>query len=87
MKRPGKSSFRWSNVGEQGKLAQTLLHGEGFCGGRSFDVLIYRDSPTVYWTLQAKAAGTGALILYGKFRNDVIAYEHFLRDADSAEAA
>lgn len=55
--------------------------------GENFDVLIYRDSPTVYWTLQAKAAGTGALILYGKFRNDVIAYEHFLRDAENAQAA
>ena len=42
--------------------------------GENYDVLIFRDNPAVYWTLHAKAAGTGALILYGKFRNDVTAY-------------
>jgi len=55
--------------------------------GKNYDVLIFRDDPAVYWTLHAKAAGTGALILYGKFRNDVTAYEHFLRDAEGTKAA
>lgn len=55
--------------------------------GENIDVLIFRDNPTVYWTLHAKAAGTGALILHGKFRNDVTAYEHFLRDAEESKAA
>ncbi|MGR3549288.1 glycosyltransferase family 4 protein [Pseudooceanicola sp.] len=55
--------------------------------GENYDVLIFRDNPAVYWTLHAKAAGTGALILYGKFRNDVTAYEHFLRDAEGTTAA
>lgn len=56
-------------------------------GGENIDVLIFRDDPTVYWTLHAKEAGTGALVLYGKFRNDVTAYEHFLRDAEGTKAA
>ncbi|UWR35710.1 undecaprenyl/decaprenyl-phosphate alpha-N-acetylglucosaminyl 1-phosphate transferase (plasmid) [Sulfitobacter sp. W027] len=65
----------------------SAFSGTYACDGANFDVQIYRDHSAVRWTLQASAAGTGILVLKGKFATDADAYGHFLQSEKLLKAA